>query len=222
MSLEEEFHHELLSLHRRTGEATGYWPNYFHRAVRNRGGLAIAKQLLVPGQVSSGFGRLVAVHRADLSVEYIALSEPFAALFTADELAEARRRLDELPASAFPREVPGDVSVSGEVKRSPDYIEGAVVPVLVNRYERSAKARAACIAHHGHRCSVCEMDFAERYGDLGNSFIHVHHKRPLGRLKSTYRVEPKRDLVPVCPNCHAMLHRREPPLDIEQLRLMLR
>ena len=221
MTLEDEFHAELLSLYRRTGEATGYWPNYFNRAVRNRGALALAKKLLIPGQVSSGFGRLVEVHRADLSLEYIALSDPFAALFTPSELAEARRRLDQLPKTAFLREVSEDWLAPDGVDGRQDYAEGAMTSVLVNRYERSAKAKAACIAHHGWRCSVCCLDFSERYGDLGKNFIHVHHKRPLWRLKSTYRVNPKKDLVPVCPNCHAMLHRREPPLDIEQLRRIL-
>jgi 5-methylcytosine-specific restriction protein A len=71
MGTETDLHDELLSLYRRTGEATGYWPNYYLRSVRKRGGLAVAKDLLGPGSVSSGFDRLIAVKRTDLSVEAV-------------------------------------------------------------------------------------------------------------------------------------------------------
>ena len=70
--------------------------------------------------------------------------------------------------------------------------------------------------------NVSEMNFEARYGKIGRDFIHVHHKRPLSSLKKQYKVDPKKDLVPVCPNCHAMLHRRTPPYDVEQLRAIIR
>ena len=46
MATEAEFHEEMLSMYRRTGVATGYWPGYFLRSVRQDGGLAVAKKLL--------------------------------------------------------------------------------------------------------------------------------------------------------------------------------
>ncbi|WP_454737195.1 HNH endonuclease [Cupriavidus necator] len=101
------------------------------------------------------------------------------------------------------------------------YFEGLAQQVTVNRYERSAEARAACIAHYGCVCQVCKLDFSKRYGVLGAGFIHVHHVRPVSSVGSTYRVDPVADLVPVCPNCHAMLHRFAPPLTIERLRALL-
>lgn len=101
-------------------------------------------------------------------------------------------------------------------------VEGAKQQVTVNRYERSPKARAQCLAHHGYRCKVCNLDFAERYGELGSGFIHVHHVIPLADIGENYEIDPQTDLVPVCPNCHAMLHRRTPPVTVEALRLELR
>jgi len=99
--------------------------------------------------------------------------------------------------------------------------EGASLRVVVNRYERSAANRMACIARYGVTCQACEMDFAERYGHLGDDFIHVHHRTPVSELGEGYIVNPVVDLVPVCPNCHAMLHRRTPPLDVSELRDLL-
>lgn len=221
MATEADFHAEMLSLYRRVGTATGYWPNYFLRSVRKEGGLAVAKKLLEPMKTSTGFGRLVEARRADLSVEAIVLEERYAPLFVPDELREAQQRLTQVPASGFPEESEGPRTV-GEVVNSQIHQEGAVRRVVVNRYERDPKARKKCIEYHGARCAVCRFDFEMRYGEIGKGYIHVHHLRPLGRLKSSYRLNPLRDLVPVCPNCHAMLHRRSPPYDIEQLRGHLR
>ncbi len=96
--------------------------------------------------------------------------------------------------------------------------EGAVREVTVNAYERNPAARAKCIAHYGAFCAVCRIDFFETYGKIGKYFIHVHHIRPLSKLRRTYRVNPIADLRPVCPNCHAMLHKKDPPLSIARLR----
>lgn len=96
--------------------------------------------------------------------------------------------------------------------------EGDSRLVIVRRYERSSLNRAACIDIHGTRCQVCEFDFGDFYGPIGDDFIHVHHLVPVSEMGSDYRVDPATDLIPVCPNCHAMLHRRNPPLPPEDLR----
>ncbi|MDJ0530571.1 MAG: HNH endonuclease, partial [Microcystis sp. M53600_WE12] len=70
-------------------------------------------------------------------------------------------------------------------------------------------------------CFVCGFDFSKVYGELGDGFIHVHHLRPLSEIKQQYRVDPINDLRPVCPNCHAMIHRRTPPLSIKELQEVL-
>jgi len=86
------------------------------------------------------------------------------------------------------------------------YIEGALKEIKVNAYERDRKARQACIDFHGTDCKVCGLDFGSRYGEIGVGFIHVHHVVPLASIGDEYEVDPVKDLVPVCPNCHAMLH----------------
>lgn len=99
--------------------------------------------------------------------------------------------------------------------------EGAKRTIQVNVYERDPNARRKCIAKWGLKCSVCSFDFVESYGELGEGFIHVHHLKPLGEIGEQYELNPVTDLRPVCPNCHAMLHRRKPALGIEELSLLL-
>lgn len=95
--------------------------------------------------------------------------------------------------------------------------EGAVRKVAVNAYERSAVARQACIDHYGYSCSVCKFDFEAKYGERGKNFIHVHHIVPLASVGKSYVVDPIKDLRPICPNCHAMIHRTDPPCSMELL-----
>ena len=85
--------------------------------------------------------------------------------------------------------------------------EGAKKTVIVNQYERNQEARKKCIAEHGYICKVCGMDFEKTYGEIGRGFIHVHHIVPISTIGEEYQLDPVKDLVPVCPNCHAMLHR---------------
>jgi 5-methylcytosine-specific restriction protein A len=102
------------------------------------------------------------------------------------------------------------------------YSEGVMQVITINRYERSPEARRACIEHWGTSCVVCDFSFALRYGTIGVGFIHVHHLDPLGASDGERLVDPVADLRPVCPNCHAMLHRRDPPMTIEELRRYIR
>jgi 5-methylcytosine-specific restriction protein A len=101
------------------------------------------------------------------------------------------------------------------------YAEGAVSRVEVNRYERDPEARKRAIAIHGTNCIICKFDFGKVYGRKGQGYIHVHHLRDLSTLGKGYVVDPKKDLVPVCPNCHSMLHRQRPAISPGVLRRQL-
>jgi hypothetical protein len=110
------------------------------------------------------------------------------------------------------------ITSPGEVLAPERFTEGATRLVAVNVYERNPRARRACIAHYGPRCSACGFDFEATYGDIGRGFIHVHHLKPLCDIDEEYEVDPLQDLRPVCPNCHAMLHTAIPPRTIDELR----
>ena len=96
--------------------------------------------------------------------------------------------------------------------------EGALMKVNVNKYERNQKARRECVAKKGYRCQVCGRDFEATYGEIGKGFIHVHHLTPISSIGKEYKLNVDTDLAPVCPNCHYMLHRKNPPYTIEELK----
>lgn len=101
------------------------------------------------------------------------------------------------------------------------YAEGDAKRVLFTKYERDSRNRSLCIAAHGALCAICGFDFEKTYGQIGEGFIHVHHVVPVSKLGPGYVIDPVRDLIPVCPNCHAMLHRFDPPMQPSELRDIL-
>jgi 5-methylcytosine-specific restriction protein A len=102
------------------------------------------------------------------------------------------------------------------------FVEGAQKSVTVNAYERDPGARAACLAVHGYACAVCDERLEDRYGAIAREFIHVHHVTTIAKIGKAYEVDPVKDLRPVCPNCHAILHRKDPPLSIDAARKLVR
>ena len=205
----------LFQNYERAGREAKYWASYFLRELKNYGGLTTAKRILNKSDkngITKGFIALEKVNLIELSVENVVLSPEFRHLFTPEEIAIAERRLGWRISRLYPDEVPSNRT----------YQEGAVASVLVNRYERDPAARKACLDTHGTRCKVCDLDFSERYGEIGKGFIHVHHVVSVSVAKKPHKVSPHADLVPVCPNCHAMLHKTVPPMTVESLKSQLR
>lgn len=99
--------------------------------------------------------------------------------------------------------------------------EGTIKEVIQNRYERNSYARKLCLEYYGHNCKVCDMNFLDEYGEIGKDFIHVHHLNEISKKKGKHKVDPIKDLRPVCPNCHAMLHRKNPAYTIEQIKQII-
>lgn len=108
-----------------------------------------------------------------------------------------------------------------EINNSEVLTEGAIQHITVNAYERNPEARRRCIEHYGTRCCICRFDFGQVYGEVAKGLIHVHHLRPLSEIGEEYQINPVADLRPVCPNCHAVLHRRSPAYSIEEVKAFL-
>jgi predicted HNH restriction endonuclease len=69
-------------------------------------------------------------------------------------------------------------------------------------------------------CSVCNFDFEKVYGEIGKTFIEAHHVEAIG-LREAEQTTALTDLIPVCANCHRMLHRRSPPYLPNDLTTMM-
>jgi predicted restriction endonuclease len=133
------------------------------------------------------------------------------------QLMLAPDRSEEVAASSL--EV--DDIVHGDVEDVIPDSEGRKRLVQHVSYERSPKNRALAIKIHGTRCQACGFDFDEFYGrDQADSYIEVHHVRPLSEHEG--KVDPTRDLVCLCVNCHKMAHRKRTSVtSVDELRVMI-
>lgn len=226
MGRQDELTEALIDSYHRAGDEVGYWGRRFLQAVRRSGGIATAKRMLrrAPASASQrtkGLDAMLKANRPDLTLEAIVLRDQFRSLFTADELDVAKERLGEYGKQAARHLAERERLYPDELEPlepGQKYVEGARKQIRVNAYERDPRARRDCLKHHGFGCAVCGLLFEQVYGELGKDFIHVHHLRPLALCDSAYKVSAVEDLRPVCPNCHAMLHRSDKVLSIEELK----
>lgn len=130
---------------------------------------------------------------------------------------EIHRRFSEMVTKAR-NPLINNEEIIDELKKDNVYYEGGIEQVIINKYSRSTLARQKCIEKYGTKCSVCGFDFEKQYGALGKGFIHVHHLVPISSIKGMKEITCD-DLRPVCPNCHAMLHKGK--LSIEELKRII-
>ena len=121
-----------------------------------------------------------------------------------------------------------DVSLPEEIEEElcEKIVEGAKKQITVNAYERDPKAIRKCKNYYLKRdgrliCQICGFDFAETYGPEFANKIEIHHIKPLHEIQEEYEVDPIRDLIPVCPNCHTALH-AQGTIGIEELKEKIR
>jgi 5-methylcytosine-specific restriction protein A len=103
-----------------------------------------------------------------------------------------------------------------------EFLEGKSTTALAISRQRSSKARKGCIDHYGTVCQICGFDFEKVYGEIGKGHITVHHIEPLFRATAKQNGEvdtdPIKDLLPVCSNCHSMLHSKKETYTIDEIR----
>jgi hypothetical protein len=93
-ALDSEFHRRVVTAAQQCRDDFGYNPTYWLRMIQEHGSIDAAKRLLLGPRASDGFTRLWEEGRLDLSVEFFVLMPEFSSMFTAEELMEARRRLE--------------------------------------------------------------------------------------------------------------------------------
>jgi 5-methylcytosine-specific restriction protein A len=96
--------------------------------------------------------------------------------------------------------------------------EGSSYASTIKKYERSRYNRALCLKYYGFTCRGCGDKLEQKYGPIGSNVIHVHHIVPISQMGSSYKLNPIKDLIPLCPNCHNIVHKQNPPLEISELQ----
>lgn len=94
--------------------------------------------------------------------------------------------------------------------------EGSAKDIIQTRYERNPEARKRCLSMYGYSCKVCAFNFKDHFGEIGKNFVHVHHINQISEIGEDYEIDPMKDLIPVCPNCHSMIHLKDPHIQLKK------
>ena len=109
--------------------------------------------------------------------------------------------------------------------------EGSKHLIETHVYKRSSTLRDYAIKFYKHSdgriiCNACDFDFNQAYPKVGDSFIEMHHIKPIFKLHDEniikFLKDAVKDVIPVCSNCHRMIHRnRKYPLEINALKKLI-
>ncbi|MCP3381222.1 hypothetical protein NLM31_12815 [Bradyrhizobium sp. CCGUVB4N] len=100
-----------------------------------------------------------------------------------------------------------------------EFQEGQRASREMTYFARNSKLVRAAKAHYGTNCLACGFNFADFYGDIGEGYIEVHHKRQMA--DDSVRLKTVEDVDVLCANCHRMVHRQAIPLTLDQLRSLI-
>ena len=74
---------------------------------------------------------------------------------------------------------------------------------------------------HGYTCKACGLLMEDKYGKVARNSVEVHHIIPVSLMGESRVVDPINELVPLCPNCHTIAHKGNPPFGVEQITNMI-
>lgn len=102
-----------------------------------------------------------------------------------------------------------------------ELIKGTERTRVQTYYERNPRLRSEALKLHGTKCYACGFDFGEKYGVHGEGFIEIHQLHPVTKNEGEKSINPINDLIPLCSNCHRMVHRKTEMLSIDELKSIL-
>lgn len=121
-----------------------------------------------------------------------------------------------------------DIALNDEQK----YFEGQVSSKVkeIISMNRNTVARKKCIEYYfpdnkQYKCILCGFDFEKQYGSKGVKYIEVHHiesHTTKSKIIGKHEIDPIKDLIPICSNCHSIIHREKPAVSIESMKKIIK
>ncbi len=69
-------------------------------------------------------------------------------------------------------------------------------------------------------CEICGFSFGRIYGNAASDYCEVHHLIPLSETEHNTQTRME-DLAILCANCHRVVHLKNPPYTLDQVRRLL-
>lgn len=114
-------------------------------------------------------------------------------------------------------------SIEGGLKKTKatidkqEAIEGQIYTKEVLFRKRNRALIEVKKANSKYRCEVCNFSFEETYGF---KYIVAHHLIPIASQSKPTKTTSD-DIALLCANCHAMVHTKNPPLSLDEMRQLI-
>lgn len=84
------------------------------------------------------------------------------------------------------------------------------------------KLKKECLEYYGAICEICGFDYGYTYGEAFESKIDIHHVQGGREEELSPNTDPVQDLIPICHNCHLIIHSKTPSYTVDEMRVMLK
>ncbi|ONI41703.1 hypothetical protein AN640_07780 [Candidatus Epulonipiscium fishelsonii] len=78
--------------------------------------------------------------------------------------------------------------------------------------------KTVCLDYYGAICEVCGIDYGYTYGNQFERYIDIHNLKSTHKEDDNLDINPEEDLVPVCHNCHFIMHTKQPCYTIDEMK----
>jgi len=142
---------------------------------------------------------------------------------TSNESIPGPTRFVLYPNDLLPEDEDITIGVAEKTQTYLPMVEGKERSRIQTYYERNPRLRVQAIKIHGTKCFICGFEFSKKYGPFGEGYIEIHHLIPHSSIKGEREIDPQKDLIPVCSNCHRMIHKpRDTWLSIVEMQKMIK
>jgi HNH endonuclease len=98
------------------------------------------------------------------------------------------------------------------------YKEGARQVKEITMFARNPALVSAAKLKYGFACAGCGFEFAKFYGEIGRGYIECHHLKPVASKGGKTANVLITEVAVLCANCHRMVHRKNRPLSLNELK----
>lgn len=135
---------------------------------------------------------------------------------------EVNKIEEKVLSSIKKEETPEPVAIEMPKVSQPQEKVESLTEESAEKDEKSIKK--ACLEYYGAICDLCGFDYGYTYGEAFENMIEIHnvkHTHEVGNEISP-DTDPIKDLIPICCNCHQVIHSQNPPISIEKMREMIK
>lgn len=121
--------------------------------------------------------------------------------------------------------LPKEISTEKCVVPSAEKVDTEVIPDHASdtmQLDYKERIKKECLDYYGAICDICGFDYGYTYGESYEHYIGVHNVTGVEGDEILPDTDPIKDIIPICHNCHHIIHSKTPPIPVDKMRKMIK